>query len=85
MPCYITCLGYGSSWDEWVGSSRIRERTTEPAINSIKKVQIAIDHDANLTEVELPETVEVVLKDGSEFLSGVEWDASEDALNLRGP
>ncbi len=39
-------------------------------------LQFAIEHDANLTEVCLPETVEVALKDGSEFLAGVEWDTT---------
>ena len=73
---YITYLGYDSSWDEWVDSSRIRERAIEPAIDSVKKVQIAIDHGANLTKTDLPETLEVVLKDGSKFLAGVEWDTT---------
>lgn len=74
---YITYLDYDSSWDEWVNASRIRKRTKEPEIESVQEVRFTVDHGANLLEAGLPETIQVILEDGSTFHSSVSWDASD--------
>jgi hypothetical protein len=72
----ISYSGYDSSWDEWVDSSRIRERTIKPVIAAVRRTTVAVDYGTAPADLALPAEVEVILKDGSTFSAGVNWDTT---------
>ncbi len=73
---YITYIGYDSSWDEWVGASRIRAPSSQLVIISVPQLNVSLDEQIPRENRNLPETVQVMLSNNSRINIEVEWDDS---------
>ncbi len=71
---YITYLGYDSSWDEWVDSSRIRPPQQEPEIISVPQLYISYDEGTPPEKRNFPERVEAILSNNTLLEVEVVWD-----------
>lgn len=73
---FITYIGYDESWNEWAESDRVRELTEPLAIENIAELMVAVDLGTSLTEIMLPDRIEIILSGDIGFESDVSWDAT---------